>query len=131
MEAPSGYVILAHLDAVQRERALAGWSNQSGKKAPRDLEAHLERIRQAGCEKRASYLVKGVVNISFPVLDDRGLAVGALTIPFLQYTEPPKGRDAVIESLRKAALQITAAIGGRVSREQTADAGERRRARTS
>ncbi len=81
MEAASGYVILAHLDAVQRERALADWSNQSGKKAPRDLEAHLEHIRQAGCEKRASYLVKGVVNISFPVLDDRGLAIGRLLFP--------------------------------------------------
>jgi len=130
MEA-SGYVILAHLDAVQRERALVDWSNQSGKKPPRDLEVHLERIRQQGCEKRASYLVKGVVNISFPVLDDRGLAIGALTIPFLQYTEPPKGRDAVIESLRKAAFQITAAIGGRVSGAQTAEAGERRQAKTS
>ena len=131
MEAASGYVILAHLDAVQRERALVDWSNQSGKKPPRDLEVHLERIRQQGCEKRASYLVKGVVNISFPVLDDRGLAIGALTIPFLQYTEPPKGRDAVIESLRKAAFQITAAIGGRVSGAQTAEAGERRQAKTS
>ncbi len=131
MEAASGYVILAHLDAVQRERALVDWSNQSGKKPPRDLEVHLERIRQQGCEKRASYLVKGVVNISFPVLDDRGLAICALTIPFLQYTEPPKGRDAVIESLRKAAFQITAAIGGRVSGAQTAEAGERRQAKTS
>lgn len=131
MEAASGYVILAHLDAVQRERALVDWSNQSGKKPPRDLEVQLERIRQQGCEKRASYLVKGVVNISFPVLDDRGLAIGALTIPFLQYTELPKGRDAVIESLRKAAFQITAAIGGRVSGAQTAEAGERRQAKTS
>lgn len=121
MQAASGYVILAHLDPLQRERALADWSSQSGKKPPRDLEVHLERIREAGCEKRASYVVKGVMNISFPVLDDRGLAIGALTVPFLQYTNPVKDEALVIESLRKAALQITAAIGGRATPAQTAD----------
>lgn len=113
MQAASGYVIMAHLDPLERERALADWSRQSGKKPPRDLEVHLERIREAGCEKRASYVVKGVMNISFPVLDDRGLAIGALTVPFLQYTHPAKDEDFVIESLRKAAIQITDAIGGR------------------
>lgn len=116
MEAASGYVILAHLNAAQRARALAEWTTQTGKKPPRDLEVHLDRIRRAGFEKRASYLVKGVVNISFPVFDDRGLAVGALTIPYMQYTEPLKSRDAVIASLRRAAREITAAIGGKVSR---------------
>jgi DNA-binding IclR family transcriptional regulator len=113
MEAASGYIILAHLDPERRELVLAEWSKESGKKPPRDLDIHLRRIRAAGCEKRASYLVKGVVNISFPIFDDRGLAVGAITVPFLQYTEPLKGRDAVMESLRKAAVEITAAIGGR------------------
>ena len=113
MEAASGYVILAHMDAERRKRAIAQWSRESGKRPPRDLEVHLERIRKAGCEERASYLVKGVVNISFPIFDDRQQAVGALTVPFLQYTQPRKKRDAVIDSLRKAAREITAAIGGR------------------
>ena len=115
MDAASGYVILAHLDPERRARALAEWSKASRKKTPRDLEAHLRRIRAAGCEKRASYLAKGVVNISFPVLDDRGQAVGALTVPFLQYTQPLMSRDEVTASLRKAAGEITAAIGGRAS----------------
>lgn len=129
MQAASGYVILAHLDSLQRERALADWSSESGRKPPRDLEVHLARIREAGCEKRASYVVKGVMNISFPVLDDRGLAIGALTVPFLQYTNPAKDEDVVIESLRKAAVQITAAIGGRALAAQVADGVPRRRAR--
>jgi len=115
MEASSGYVILAHLDTERRERVLEEWRKESGKRPPRDLDVHLKRIRGAGYEKRASYLVKGVVNISFPVCDDRGLAIGALTVPFLQYTAPLRGRDAVIQSLRKAAIEITAAIGGRAS----------------
>ena len=44
-----------------------------------DLDLHLRRIRKAGHEKSASYLVKGVVNISFPVLNHQGSAIAALT----------------------------------------------------
>jgi DNA-binding IclR family transcriptional regulator len=115
MEAASGYVILSHLDDAQCERTLAEWSRETGKKPPRDLDVHLARIRKAGYEKRASYLVKGVMNISFPVLDDRGSAVGALTVPYIQYTEPARNADQVIKILRKAAAEITAAIGGKLN----------------
>jgi DNA-binding IclR family transcriptional regulator len=116
LEAASGYVILAHLDEAQRESTLAEWSRQTGKKPPRDLEAHLARIRKAGFEKRASYLVQGIVNISFPVLDERGSALGALTVPYIQYTGASKKMDTVIKALRKAAVEITAAIGGKSQR---------------
>jgi DNA-binding IclR family transcriptional regulator len=113
MEAGSGYVILAHLDEAQRQSTLVEWTRETGKKTPRDLDVHLSRIRTAGYEKRPSYLVKGVVNISFPVLDERGSALGALTVPYIQYTGSLKKVDHVIKSLRKAAAEITAAIGGK------------------
>lgn len=114
MEAASGYVILAHLDPERRKRTVADWSQQTGKKPPRNLDGHLDRIRTAGCEIQPSYLVKGVVNISFPIFDDRSLAVGAVTVPYLQYTQQLKAQKAVVESLRNAAVEITAAIGGRL-----------------
>ncbi len=113
MEAGSGYVILAHQVVAQRERTLAEWSRETGKRAPRDLEMHLERIRKAGYEKRASYLVKGVVNISFPIFDDRGSSLGALTVPHIQYSELAKRSIQVIKFVREAAEQITASIGGK------------------
>jgi DNA-binding IclR family transcriptional regulator len=113
MEAGSGYAILAHQVAAQRERTLAEWSRETGKKLPRDLEAHLERIRRAGYEKRASYLVKGIVNISFPIFDDRGSPLGALTVPHIQYNESAKNSMQIIPLLREAAEKITAAIGGK------------------
>jgi DNA-binding IclR family transcriptional regulator len=116
MEAASGYVILAHLDQAHRESTLAEWTRETGKKIPRDLDAHLARIRLAGYEKRASYLVKGVVNISFPVLDERGSALGALTVPYIQYNESSTKIDHAIKALRKAADEVTAAIGGRPQR---------------
>jgi len=112
MEAASGYVILAHQDAEQRARMLDEWSRQTGKKPPRDLDVHLERIRKSGYEKRASYLVKGVVNISFPIFGDRGVALAALTVPFIQHSGSPMQSSHVIEALRKSAMEITHALGG-------------------
>lgn len=113
MEAASGYVILAHQAPAQRERTLAEWARITGKKPPRDLEAHLTRIRRAGYEKRASYLVKGILNISFPIFDDRGSPLGALTVPHIQYNETVKRSIQVIPLLRDAAEKITASIGGK------------------
>ncbi len=112
MEAGSGYVILAHESDDQRDRTLAEWTRETGTKPPRDLAVHLARIRKAGYEKRASYLVKGVINISFPIFDERASAVGALTVPYIQYngSAAPVGR--IIEEMRKAADEITTALGG-------------------
>jgi DNA-binding IclR family transcriptional regulator len=112
MEAASGYVILAHQDDAHRQRTLAEWSRLSGGKPPADLGVHLRRIRKAGFEKRPSYLVKGVVNISFPVLNHQGSAVAALTTPFIQYIHKTPSAEETIACLRKAAAEITAAIGG-------------------
>jgi DNA-binding IclR family transcriptional regulator len=112
LEAASGYVILAHQDAAHRQSILTGWCEASGQTPPDDLEIHLKRIRKAGFEKRSSYLVKGVVNISFPVLNHQGSAVAALTIPFIQYIHKTPSMEQTIECLRSAAAEITAAIGG-------------------
>jgi DNA-binding IclR family transcriptional regulator len=93
---------------------LDAWSRQSGKQPPSDLGDHLRRIRKAGFDKSSSYLVKGVVNISFPVLNVEGSAVAALTIPFIQYTQPSLSAADVTGLLREAAAEISQAIGGRV-----------------
>jgi len=114
MEAASGYVILAYQKPEQLERTLAEWSRETGKKPPRDLEVHLARIRKAGFEKRASYLVKGIVNISFPIYDDRGSAAGALTVPYIQPNTPTMRIDKVMEALKQSAAEITVAIGGKL-----------------
>lgn len=123
MKAASGYVILAHRSDEQRERALAEWSRETGKKPPPDLAVHLARIRQAGYEKRSSYLVKGVINISFPIFDERASAVGALTIPYIQYSDSVAPVSQVIEALRKATVEITAALGGKTPSRKTKGRG--------
>lgn len=112
MEAASGYVILAHQDEEHRARMLTKWSKSMRKTLPSDLDIHLRRIRKAGFEKSPSFLVKGVVNISFPVLDHQGLAVAALTVPYIQYSNLGLDVEETTTHLRKAAAEITAAIGG-------------------
>lgn len=112
MEAASGYVILAHQEQGTRERSIALWQRETGKKVPSDLEQHLLQIRKMGYEKKPSYVVKGVMNISFPILDELGSAIGALTVPYIQYNEQPRSLDQVIKALRNAAAEITKALGG-------------------
>jgi DNA-binding IclR family transcriptional regulator len=112
MESASGYVILAHQNLEEHERSLGEWSRSTGIKPPRDLATHLARIKNAGYEKRASYLVKGIVNISFPIFDERASAVGALTVPYIQLHGSSTPVALVIEALRKAAAEITGALGG-------------------
>jgi len=112
MEAASGYVILAHMEEAALARTLAEWSRQTGNKPPRDLAQHLTKIRRAGFEKRDSYQVKGVVNISFPLLDSRGSALGALTVPYIQQKNAATPLSKVIDLARNAADEITRAIGG-------------------
>lgn len=113
MEAGSGYAILAHQSSARREQTLVEWSKDTGKRLPRDLDVHLATILKAGYEKRASYLVKGIVNISFPIFDERGSPLGALTVPHIQYNDATKKSIAIIPLLREAADRITAAIGGK------------------
>jgi DNA-binding IclR family transcriptional regulator len=114
MEAASGHVILAYQNQSVLDRVMMEWSRETGKRVPPDLLSHLDRIRKIGYEKRASYVVKGIMNISFPILDDRGSAMAALTVPYIQHCESAMAMPAVIETLRGAATEITAAIGGQL-----------------
>jgi DNA-binding IclR family transcriptional regulator len=111
MHAATGHVILAHQTQDARERAIQEWTQETKKKRPTDLEAHLAKIRKLGHERRASYEVKGVLNISFPILGAHGNAVAGLTIPYVKRIEDTMTIDKVIASLRTASRQISEAVG--------------------
>ncbi|HEX4582599.1 MAG TPA: IclR family transcriptional regulator [Acidobacteriaceae bacterium] len=113
MEASTGYVILAHQDDEHRARTLADWRRLTGEEIPADLHAHLARVKRQGFESRASYKVRGVTNISYPIFDERGSAIGALTVPYIQLIDGVADASQVSASLKKASRKITAAIGGR------------------
>jgi DNA-binding IclR family transcriptional regulator len=109
----SGHLILAFQSDEMRARSLAAWKRRTERSLPADLEEHLARIRKRGHEEMASYQVEGVVNISFPILNQHEEAIAALSVPFL-----PRIGDRVDPTQVKAALQtasraLSVAIGGR------------------
>ena len=111
MHAATGHVILAHQTEDACERAIQEWALETKKKKPADLASHLAKIRVRGYERRASYEVAGIVNISFPVLNSQGNAVAGLTVPYVKRIEDTVAIPQVIAALRTASRQISEALG--------------------
>jgi len=109
----SGHVILAFQNDALRSRAFEAWQHRTGKKLPQNIFRHLERIRRRGYEELSSYLVRGVLNISYPVLNQHGEAVAAITVPFLAHFGDHIGPRQVRGALYRAAGTLSSAIGGR------------------
>jgi DNA-binding IclR family transcriptional regulator len=112
MHAATGHVILAHLPQEARKRAIDMWQQQTGNRLPKDLDEHLEKIQTQGYEERDSYQIRGVINITYPVLDESGNAVAALTVPYLARMEDLTTPKTVRVALREASLKLSEAIGG-------------------
>jgi DNA-binding IclR family transcriptional regulator len=111
MHAATGHVILAHQSEDARERAIEEWRSETRKRKPVDLDEHLAKIRARGHERRASYEVAGVVNISFPVLNVQGQAIAGLTVPFVKRIEDTIGIADAVTSLREASRRMSEAMG--------------------
>jgi DNA-binding IclR family transcriptional regulator len=111
----SGHVILAFHDRETRFRHLSAWQNRSKARAPRNLERHLIQIRRRGYEELSSYQVHGVVNISFPVLNQHGEAIAAIAVPFLARVGDRTGPRQVKAALQLASCNLSSAIGGKPS----------------
>jgi DNA-binding IclR family transcriptional regulator len=109
----SGHVILAFQNEPSRARALAEWRRRTGKAGPTGLTRHLRAIRRRGYEELASYQVRGVVNISFPVLNQHGEAIAAMAVPFLARIGARIGPPQVKQALASATRTLSASIGGR------------------
>jgi DNA-binding IclR family transcriptional regulator len=109
----SGHVILAFQSDEIRARALTAWRIRSRKSIPAGLYRHLNQIRRRGYEELASYLVHGVVNISYPILNQHGEAIAAITVPFLARIGDSVGPPQVKEALSLASGALSSAIGGK------------------
>jgi DNA-binding IclR family transcriptional regulator len=123
MHAATGHVILAHQSEDACERAIQEWALETKKKKPADLDSHLAKIRVRGYERRASYEVAGIVNISFPVLNAQGNAVGGLTVPYVKRIEDTISIPQVIAALGTASRQISEAMGAMPQAEAMTEMG--------
>ena len=109
----SGHVILAFQSDAARRRSLAAWESRSRRRVPAALEKHLAAIRARGHEEMASYQVHGVVNISYPIFNQHGEAIAAMSVPFIERVRDCLGPEQIKESLQAASARLTAGIGGK------------------
>jgi len=109
----SGHVILAFQTQDVRRRALELWRRRSHKSLPARLEPHLRRIRRRGYEQLPSYAVCGIVNISYPVLNQHGHAVAAMAVPYISHIDDEIRPTQVKEALSTATEALSRAIGGK------------------
>ncbi len=111
MHAATGHVILAHLSEDARQRAVDEWRQETKKRKPADLDQHLEKIYARGYERRDSYEVAGVVNISFPIVNFQGQAIAGITVPFVKRIGDTVNLPEVVNCLREASQRISEAMG--------------------
>lgn len=127
MHAATGHVILAHQTKDSCERAIQEWMRETQKKKPLDLDDHLEKIRARGYERRASYEVTGVMNISFPILNSQGNAIAGLTVPYVKRIEDTIGVPEIVEVLSTASRQISEAMGALTEETAATEAAAKKR----
>jgi DNA-binding IclR family transcriptional regulator len=108
----SGHVILAFQTEQVRAGTLEAWQHRSHQRIPARLGHHLAQIYRRGYEQLSSYQVRGVVNISYPILNQHGEAVAAMAVPYLTHVGASIGPPRVKKELSAASRTLSAAIGG-------------------
>ena len=112
--ASSSRVILAFTPSEQVEDYLARVPLPPSKTADM-IRAELTAIRARGHEITESFVLRGVMNISAPIMDHTGLSVAALTVPHLQRYDDPIGFQTCCDALIDTAAQISRALGGGIA----------------
>lgn len=110
----SGRVLLAfqpsHIGDGLLDRAAAELQAEGVK--TRRLLQRVDLIRKRGYELVSSETLKGITDVSFPVLDAHGTAVAALTMPFLSWISGEVHLPAAAARLHDAAAELSRQIGG-------------------
>lgn len=107
----SGRVILAHSDPEVREKAMTNIPHPN-KVPAKQLRAELNQIAKQGYEQLESFVVKGIENISAPILGFDGFATAALTIPYMERLHGGVSKADCLQDLLAAAENISVQLGG-------------------
>lgn len=109
--ASSGRVIAAHLSKSDLKQLMQLVPIPQGTGKGQLLE-ELDQIRASGFEVRDSFMVKGVVNITAPIIDHSGFAVGALTIPHIERFDSTMTFLECRDRLVATAARLSKSLGG-------------------
>jgi DNA-binding IclR family transcriptional regulator len=111
MDYASARVIAAFQNGGRREEMVRILTELSGRPAAQ-ISQRLNAIAAVGHDMAASEMAGGLTDLSCPVLDERGLAVAALTVPFVPRLGVQAEAAEVVPLLCAAAMSISRRIGG-------------------
>jgi len=107
----SGRVILANSDPAEIDKAFATIPHPDGAE-PGSLREELNKSANLGYEQMESFVVKGVENVSAPILGFDGFAAAALTIPYIGRHHGGVPIEICLDHLLVAAEAISVQLGG-------------------
>jgi DNA-binding IclR family transcriptional regulator len=76
------------------------------------IREDLQAIRRRGHEIVDSFMIKGVVNISAPIIDHTGQAIAALTVPHIQRLHDKVSFTDCCRGVIDTAARLTRSLGG-------------------
>jgi DNA-binding IclR family transcriptional regulator len=108
----SGHVLLAHLDAAEREPLLRSLPRARGVSQSKLLST-LDKVAKRGFELHPSPITAGVTDISYPVRGYDGKVVAALTVPYLHALDNslPTTVEQTKRAQDQAARRISESLG--------------------
>ncbi len=111
----SGRVLLAFQDEDDRRKLLERARARTHRSAK--LAALFDKVKKRGFEEMESTRIRGVHDFSYPVLNHRGAAVAALTVPFIERLDRADSGTAVLtrNALQDAARRLSGLLGAGVS----------------
>jgi DNA-binding IclR family transcriptional regulator len=117
----SGRVLLAFQDPETTELRIRESVRQRPDHAVSDMESTLQAVRKRGFESIVSVQIKGLHAVSYPILDTRGRALAALTVPYAERLDQI-GRKTIRDlegALGKAARALSERMGWRGDASQS------------
>jgi DNA-binding IclR family transcriptional regulator len=115
-KASSGRVILAHSPKSELDQFIVAHPPGSEEET-NAIRKELAKVRKKGYEERKSYVIKGVVNISVPLVDYSGQAIACLTIPMIESVEGDNRakRKICCDAMQEAADYLSDQLGGNLN----------------
>jgi len=114
----SGRVLLAFQPDPVKDTLIEALSTRAQEAGddPGPLIKRMQAIRQRGYELVSNETLRGITDISFPILDSQGTAQAALTMPFLDWVGNEVRLEEAEQKLFDCALALTREIGGHLPR---------------
>jgi len=114
----SGRILIAFQPEKYRRMLLEDVAKvrRAGESDPKHLLRRVERIRKHGYELVADETLKGVTDVSFPIIDKDGFVQAAITMPFLFWVSSRRLLQHASLHLFNAASEMSAGMGGKLKK---------------